>query len=438
MRPPIDVVILGAGVAGLVAARLLRRQGLGVMCLETFADVGGNHRSRDIAGFTFDVGSIVFNSGFPFFAMFPSALALCVPFEQRIQRIVNGTVRDYPFEVREALAGGPVEIVRNAASLLAGKLSGMSPVNVAEHCRKHLGDRLYVKLGLKAYVERFYGIPDHEIDVRFADQRMQFVTNAARLDRVAGAVAKRLGVLLAGKPEPPDVFHGLVRPRAGFPAMYGAAQAELEAEGVVFRFGVDPGAIRKVEEGFEIGTGHGVVSCRRLVSTIPVSEALRRTGLPAADGLVSSDLLSLYVSFEGRRGFSAPILYNFDGGGPWKRLTMHSDAYGLVGGREYFSVEIPKPVASPDEADAAFSGFVAHVRGAGLFDGDIRLEGAEVTQAAYPAYTVGSTPVREAALDRLDAFGIETAGRQGRFDYLPTIAHVGEQVERELGARRRA
>ena len=47
-------MVVGAGLAGLTAARVLKRVGVGVRVLEAEREVGGRVRSRCIKGFTID------------------------------------------------------------------------------------------------------------------------------------------------------------------------------------------------------------------------------------------------------------------------------------------------------------------------------------------------------------------------------------------------
>lgn len=430
----VDAIILGAGVAGLTAANRLLDDHADVLCLESFTHVGGNHRSRDIGGYTFDIGSIVLNSKFPLFRHFSGLEDICVPFQHRLQRVApGGAVRAYPFELSEALGANPLTTLRNGASLIAGRLGGRAPGNVEDYCVRHLGWRLYRGLGLKTYIERFYGLPASEINLRFAETRMQFVAEGARLDQMIGKVVRAVKSRLT-KTGPGDApFSGLVRPRGGFEALYGAVQSQLAARGARFMFGVAMKSVRKANDGFIVDTDCGAFATKRVVSTIPVSAALALIDGGPERGLIMSDLMTLYISFAGARGFSAPVLYNFDAAGRWKRLTMHSDAYGRVDGREYFNVEIPFMNSAIPVAEDLFADFARHV-GGGVFDGDLKLEGADVTPGVYPAYTVGSDALLERALSRIEGFGLETVGRQGRFDYLPTIGHVMSQVEKEMAA----
>jgi phytoene dehydrogenase-like protein len=43
-----DAIVLGAGISGLVSAYLLADRGKRVLLLDDYAELGGNHISRDI------------------------------------------------------------------------------------------------------------------------------------------------------------------------------------------------------------------------------------------------------------------------------------------------------------------------------------------------------------------------------------------------------
>ena len=52
-----DVIVVGGGVAGLVAARGLAATGRAVLLLEGSPGLGGKLRSAEVAGLTVDVGA---------------------------------------------------------------------------------------------------------------------------------------------------------------------------------------------------------------------------------------------------------------------------------------------------------------------------------------------------------------------------------------------
>ena len=60
-----DVVIVGAGLAGLTAARVLEQHGIAPLMLEASDDVGGRVRSDDVDGFILDRGFQVLLTAYP-------------------------------------------------------------------------------------------------------------------------------------------------------------------------------------------------------------------------------------------------------------------------------------------------------------------------------------------------------------------------------------
>lgn len=64
-HPTTDVLVVGAGVAGLACARDLLDAGLGVTVLEAGDGVGGRMRTDRVDGFTVDRGFQVFNTSYP-------------------------------------------------------------------------------------------------------------------------------------------------------------------------------------------------------------------------------------------------------------------------------------------------------------------------------------------------------------------------------------
>ena len=63
-----DVVVIGAGIAGLIAAGELKRAGLHVLVLDKGRGVGGRIATRRIGGATFDHGAQFITQRNPRFA----------------------------------------------------------------------------------------------------------------------------------------------------------------------------------------------------------------------------------------------------------------------------------------------------------------------------------------------------------------------------------
>jgi protoporphyrinogen oxidase len=429
-------LILGAGVAGLTAAHEFAGRGDSVTVIESFAHIGGSHRSFQIDGMTFDIGSIFFWRQYKFFEMFPACLEVCVLTRYATQRLnPAGKVSTYPFALSEVLCQPPLGLVRSALDYCRGRLSRQTPANALEVCEQIFGRYLYRKLGLHNYMDRIYGVPAAQIDPLFVERRMQFLVQAASLRGFRDRILRPLKVTVLKKPDKRRMPRALVRPFGGFAELYQPARAQLERGGTIFILGAEIASIARDGAGFVVAGSFGRERFERIVNTTPLDVIWPTIGKTEELPIKYSPLQTLFISHAGPIGFSAPILYNFHNSGRWKRLTMHSDAYGLVDGRRYFSVEFPNCPSDKASPTELFEAFAAFAKEFGLFGGDLNLHGHFLTDKAYPVYTIGVQGILDAAFRELDELGIITVGRQGRFDYLPTSSLVASAVLSKVAAQ---
>lgn len=427
----VDAVVLGAGITGMVSASILHARGARrVTVLDEYPHVGGNHIDHHRGGYTFDVGSLVFQDDSPLIAHFPEILDRYVEIDPSWGKLTpQGTIARYPFSVREdVLAAGALECARIGLSVAAARLRRRPPQTAGDFARYWIGPRLLRRSGLENYMERFCGLPADRIDVSFAQKRMLWISEHARL-RTA---ARLLRIAREKQVEQPRTNRQLVRPRAGFAELYAPAVRRLEASGTEFRLGAAPDRIRREGSGFAVDVEGTTIRADRLVSTIPVDRVAELCGIPVTAPLPTVTLISLFYSFDGARGFDDPILYNFSHGGAWKRLTVYSDFYGRHDGREYLGVEVVSgPTArTVEQADADFR---AHTAANGLFTGGLAVEGGHVLDHAYPIYTEGAAERATATVAALRAWGVESFGRQGAFEYQPTARVSTVHAEEALG-----
>lgn len=409
-----DAIVLGAGVSGLVAASVLAQQGCRrIVVVDEYAHLGGNHIDWSSGEYTFDIGSLIFQDDSPLLQHFPELLPLYVPIEPRWARLnPQGLITAYPISVKDdILRAGPAEVARILMSAAYARLFKRRMRNAREFARHWIGARLLHRSGLDAYMTRFYGIASDQIGIELARKRMQWISEHASLRGL-------LGRLRRAKPQGP-ANRQMARPREGFATLYAAAAASLTARGASFLLGAKIDRIEKLDNRFVLFREGRAIVADRIVSTIPIRRLQALCNLPVSQELETITLLALYFSFDGARGFDEEIIYNFSYDGAWKRLTMYSDFYGRAQGREYFGVEvianhIGKSIAQA-EAD-----FRAHVAANGLFRGDLRLEGGQLLDNAYPIYRDGADESAAEAVKALKTFGIESFGRQGGFNYQPT------------------
>jgi protoporphyrinogen oxidase len=422
-----DVIVLGAGISGLVSASLLLKNGYqSVLVADEYAHIGGNHIDRSIGGYTFDIGSFIFQDDSPLLAHLPEILPLYVPINPSWGRLnPQGVVTQYPISIKDDLiAAGPVEWLRILSSVLFARIFRRRLRNARDFAQYWIGARLLHRSGLGHYMHRFYGLPAEKIDIKFAEKRMLWIKEHASL----GAAFRRW-LMPAAKSAPNQQ---LARPREGFAHLYQAAVQRLERGGVTFVLGAKMHSLQKKDDVFFLETGRRRVAASRVVSTIPLERIQDLCGLPSDLRLLTVTLISLFFSFLGDRGFKDSILYNFAHTGSWKRLTVYSDFYGKSGGREFFAVEVNADHVF-GSVETAEQDFRRHVSENGLFVGDLRLEGSHILSNAYPVYTDKADERAANAIAALRTLGIESFGRQGGFDYQPTARVSTLQVEAALG-----
>jgi len=409
-----DVIVLGAGISGLVAASIFSAQGNRVVVVDEYDHVGGNHIDwSSNEGYTFDVGSLIFQDDSPLLRHFPELLERYVPIKPTWGRLnPQGKITVYPISIRDDIIGaGPIGVIRIFASVLYARIFCRHMDNARDFARYWIGAYLLHRSGLGTYMRRFYGINAEEIDLDLARKRMLWIAEYASLTNL-------LRRWFRGKRASGPKNRQMVRPKEGFGALYGAAVSRLESCGVVFKLSATMRQLHKTDCGYELLLDDSRLGGTRTVSTVPIDVAERICGNGQTSALKTITLITLYFSFAGERGFPQAIIYNFSHEASWKRLTVYSDFYGRVADREYFAVEvIAGSVTSSEQAEADFR---HHACANGLFRGDLKLEGSQVLTNAYPIYSKGVAQKAAQAIARLKSFGIESIGRQGGFNYQPT------------------
>lgn len=425
-----DAIILGAGISGLVAASvLLRQNNERIAIIDEYAHIGGNHIDWSANGFTFDVGSLIFQDDSPLLKHFPELLEHYIHIRPTWGRLnPQGKVTRYPISIADDIVGaGPLEICRIAFSVIHARVWRRHLRNARDFAAFWIGGYLLKRSGLENYMARFYGMPPEHIDLELAEKRMMWIKEHSSLRSLLRKVTRKKPAHTQNKQ--------LARPKAGYAFLYEPAKRSLAENGVTFRLGTSISKVVKGDDHFIVIPTEGrQIASRRMISTVPINIAHQLCGLSQEKPLQTITLISLYFSFAGERGFAQSILYNFSYEAAWKRLTIYSDFYGKTDGREYFAVEVVSndTITSIDLAEAEFR---AHVARNNIFKGELRLEGGQVLENAYPIYTHGAPAEAASQIERLKQFGIESFGRHGAFNYQPTARVSTLEAERALGYR---
>jgi protoporphyrinogen oxidase len=305
-RPPgassADLVVLGAGPAGLAAAWRAAREGLSVTVLDRADAVGGMAASFDVAGVRVDHGSHRLHPATPpaVLADIQRLLGADLQLRPRNGRLrVGGAWVGFPLRAAElARALPPSMLARGAADMLTRPLRRGSADSYAGALRHSLGPTLYGAL-YSPYARKLWGLDGEEIDAEQARKRVSADTPL----KIARRILFRRG---SGQGR---VFY---YPRRGFGQIAEALAEAATAAGADIRLGAE---VRKVSGATVTTAGGEQVTGGHLLSTVPLPVLARLSQPGPPDGVLED---------AGRLRFRAMVLaYVVHDGRPWTQFDAH-------------------------------------------------------------------------------------------------------------------
>ena len=176
VESPKNIVIIGAGPAGLTAAYELAKHGITGTILEADSVVGGIARTVVREGYRFDLG------GHRFFTkvkeienLWDEMLGEPMLIRPRTTRILyDGKFYDYPLRPWNALRNmGVVKAASCVLSYIKARLFPIrNPKNFEQWVTNQFGKKLF-NMFFKSYTEKVWGCPCSEIGADWAAQRIK-------------------------------------------------------------------------------------------------------------------------------------------------------------------------------------------------------------------------------------------------------------------------
>lgn len=412
----LPIAILGAGLAGLTAARELRAQGLPVIVFEAGAAVGGMARSfQDAEGFTYDFGAHFINNRL---AEALGAAGICRTVAHYGEAVaIDGRSCSHPF----GLLAKPGFVV----SALRAKLRGGVVKTAEDWFRQSYGDALAERVAMPL-AEAWSGAPASALSPAVGEKfgagllKSLYLSVAARLSRraVCNGYSHEM-------PESAGIYH--VYPEGGLAALLEPMVREL---GPTIRL---QSPVEKI-----VVENERVVAVRVKGETIPVSAVISTAPVPVlpkiVEGTNALDHLAAFryrpmvfvnLKFEGRGILPDTMLWTPDRSQPFFRVTEAPISMPWLApeGKTMVTFDIGCEIGDEhwtlsDEAlaERCLAGF------AKLYPGvDTRYLGAAGvirTPYAYPVYLAEYEAARRRFAETTGVAGLYSIGRNGEFAHI--------------------
>jgi protoporphyrinogen oxidase len=418
------VVVVGAGIAGLTAARELVRRGLPVLLIERLTEVGGLARCFRYGDFTFDIGPHRFHTySERALALIREALGGQYVLIDRCSSVyLFGRYHAWPLGISSIFRLPPSVLLRCLADLLRGRRGGKSrevpegDQSFEDYIVSRYGPTLY-DVFFKGYTTKFAHCTPDRLHHSWASQSIHRATIDRRYQQ--GSLLNVLRIALLPKPKVTKFIY----PEGGIDLYPGLVRDAFLQDGGQLVTGVEDLALETGGEGITaVRFRDQRVEPAWLVWTAPPGDLASGLGLelPRLDFL---SLLIFNVEVAGLVETPNQWTYFSDANLAISRISFPRNFHPRLvpSGKDGLCVEVTWPGAPPPAKELKRIGeqVVGELEAVGLVDrGRVERVHGEVITGAYPVYRMDYPRQLAAFVHRLSPFAnLLCLGRCGTFWY---------------------
>lgn len=443
------VVVLGAGCAGLSAARRLREAGRPVVLVEAEDHVGGLAGGVRIGGDVYEYGPHIFHTTDARILSDVKALmgADLLPYHRTIEIKFLGNYFKFPLSVKDVLFKLPLTTVVHAGLsfvwfFLKGLVVKPEVENSETLLQRYYGDVLY-RLFFRDYIFRVWGVGPAHFSPSFARERIPRFNILEFMDKAAAALKRALSRGSAIKTEGyvEKVEGELWTTKRGFSMICDRMAEDAVKKGAQLRLSTKVVGLKREGKkvvGVEVESGgkRETIPCSGIVNTLALNETAKMF-TPALDGDAPEAAGSLrfraivFVGLKVKRPRVLRASFMYFREHSFNRITdLASFGFHLDPGTTLLVAEIacdPSDKVWSDEALAVKSVVDDLAREDIIAPSEVLSTTVFRTRHAQPMYLLGYETALKTVLDAFAALdNMETAGRQGRFQYVNT--HVAMKM----------
>lgn len=294
------VVVVGAGVAGLVTAHLLAESGAKVIVVESFSDIGGLARSYSYDGFVFDVGPHRFHTENPNIKAYLDRVLKgdSTAFPRRSEVYFQGKYYRWPLHPKNLVQLPLPLAIKSGLDLAVNGMKQYGNETFEEYVMKQYGPTLYEHF-FKGYSVKFLGIHPKETHPDWAKVGINRAIIDDKLQMQNLAQLAKTTLLQYNKAEIDFIY-----PKGGLYVTWQRVADMIRQHGGRILTGTPARLVGGVDRIEAVYAGDERIEPAAVIWTAPITLACKQLRQPVSDlPYLSTLIYNVLVNKETPRGF---------------------------------------------------------------------------------------------------------------------------------------